>query len=224
MEYTVNHNYFSEIDAEEKAYFIGLLMADGCVSCKRGEYKTIRLHLSLVDIDIIEKFKRCVKSNHKISITENSCELKFTSQQMADDLSRFGIVPQKSTRENPHFDSIPKSLLKYTIRGLFDGDGWYTGFDYKGKYKTNIGICGSYDVCEYVRDYFYREIGLNDKLKVVKVKDKDCYKIGYSSKNDFIKIYNHMYRDANIFINRKYDNIHKVIENIYKQCTPLLDW
>ena len=32
----LDHNYFSEIYSSEKAYFLGLIMADGCVSSKRN--------------------------------------------------------------------------------------------------------------------------------------------------------------------------------------------
>lgn len=32
MKYTINENYFKEIDSPEKAYILGFLYADGCTS------------------------------------------------------------------------------------------------------------------------------------------------------------------------------------------------
>ncbi len=63
-----NDCYFSNIDTEDKAYFIGLLMADGSINKRRGEYTIVSLHTSIVDIDIVEKLKYFTQSENKIYI------------------------------------------------------------------------------------------------------------------------------------------------------------
>ena len=59
---------FSSIDNEYKAHFSGFLMAYGVVP--RGsytqEYIRVGIHVSQKDIDIVLKFKDCIKSTYKI--------------------------------------------------------------------------------------------------------------------------------------------------------------
>ena len=57
MKYSVNDNYFENIDSEDKAYFLGFMMADGNLSKGQHteEYIRVNLHLQVSDIEILEK-------------------------------------------------------------------------------------------------------------------------------------------------------------------------
>lgn len=61
--YSLNQNYFDCIDTEAKAYYLGLLYADGYNNEKGGE-----IHLSLQEEDklILEKFLKELKSNQTL--------------------------------------------------------------------------------------------------------------------------------------------------------------
>ena len=48
-------DFFERIDTEEKAYYLGWIMADGCVSCYNGQY-SIKIGIGIVDRDIIDRF------------------------------------------------------------------------------------------------------------------------------------------------------------------------
>ena len=54
--YNFNHNYFEKIDSPDKAYFLGLLAADGCVYRRKNGSKSqamIKLTLQEKDKDIL---------------------------------------------------------------------------------------------------------------------------------------------------------------------------
>lgn len=51
--YKLNENYFDKIDIEEKAYFLGLLYADGYIFTLRSN-KYVRLQLQKIDKHILE--------------------------------------------------------------------------------------------------------------------------------------------------------------------------
>ena len=63
-EYVFNEDFFETIDSEEKAYWLGFIYADGYIT---GDD---RCGIALKNIDNIhlEKFKKSIDSNHKISV------------------------------------------------------------------------------------------------------------------------------------------------------------
>lgn len=124
--YKVNHNFFENIDSESKAYFLGLLMADGC-NTRNG----FRIMLQKKDEKIIKKLKKELGFTGKLFYQKfrsgkkyygDGVMLNIYSQKISDDLSKFGVVPRKS-----HISDFPKGISKelehHFIRGVFDGDG-----------------------------------------------------------------------------------------------------
>lgn len=203
----LNGAYFKHIDTEAKAYLVGLLLADGCITKHHGIYRQIQLHISSNDIYLAELLKEETESNRKIYISPNGerCMFRDSSDEMVRDLSRFGIVPNKTGNEQPNFNDIPDNLLHHTIRGLIDGDGWLSISNTStGRVVTNVGLCGSYDTCFYVSQLLFNKLGVGP-LSPSKVKDKDCYKIGYSSLSDNKKIIKYIYSNASVGLKRKYE-------------------
>src|SRR5690606_14362207 len=56
--YKINQNFFDNIDTEEKAYFLGLLCADGCNHINNTK---VSLFLKESDKEILEKFKNMLQ-------------------------------------------------------------------------------------------------------------------------------------------------------------------
>ena len=54
--YSLNERYFEKIDNNNKAYWLGFIAADGCVSNKKGG-RYLYIELSRKDRDHLEKFK-----------------------------------------------------------------------------------------------------------------------------------------------------------------------
>lgn len=204
----VNDNYFHIINSEDKAYFLGFMMADGCIlkGSHTSDYIRVGIHLNIKDIDIIEKFKYYTGSDHKIFIGDkfNDCALRFVSRKMIEDLTKLGVTPKKTGAEKLNLSGIELNMHRHIIRGLIDGDGWISFGNYNGRDISSIGLCGSYYICDFVQSHFHEALGTGN-LKVSKVKDKDCYKIGYSSLSDQKIIANYLYSNANVYLNRKYE-------------------
>ena len=64
--HTLIFDYFDNIDTNEKAYWLGYLTADGTIS--KNNYKA---SLSSKDLEIIEKFKKCINTTHPISTVKS---------------------------------------------------------------------------------------------------------------------------------------------------------
>lgn len=117
----VNDSYFEKIDSEEKAYWLGFLVADGYNNGKG----TIEFCQCDNHKDAVEKFRKAIQSQHKISekIVDGHLEWRISikSEKMSKDLLNLDIVPNKSYVAI--FPQIEESFYPAFIRGYFDGDG-----------------------------------------------------------------------------------------------------
>lgn len=125
--YKINHNFFKNIDTEEKAYWLGFIAADGnvrsVVTDKIHRY-TLSITLRESDRHHLEKFRDVLYRGDKPKITKNrsGCVLEVSSKQNYYNLVNAGICDRKSLTLT--FPTIQNALLKHFIRGYFDGDGW----------------------------------------------------------------------------------------------------
>ena len=122
----LNHDYFQNIDTEEKAYWLGFIMADGCVY-KGSDASSYRLQINLKgsDKEHLDKLQKSINSSYKIQEkkVKNSdvCLLKVNSTKMCQDLMALNVTPRKSML--CQMPSLEEHLEKHFIRGYFDGDG-----------------------------------------------------------------------------------------------------
>jgi hypothetical protein len=121
---TLNELAFSVV-TPDSAYWIGYLIADGNVSIKKGG-SVIALRVQVTDKDHLIKFRAYVGSSHKIGFDvskargDRSYSIYFHSEKMAEDLARYGVVPNKC------FTVKVKGGVendKDLWRGVIDGDG-----------------------------------------------------------------------------------------------------
>lgn len=136
------HDYFSTKNMKkhpERFVVVGFIAADGCISTKDN---TLCFNLCVKDKCIIDLLNN-ILSNDTRTVTyiksTNSCGITFPSKQIAKDLSKYGIVPRKtSTFELPNLDYLQMS---YFIRGYLYGDGCC--FNYGGNQFGYSFICTS---------------------------------------------------------------------------------
>lgn len=202
--YRVNTNYFKEIDSEDKAYFLGLIISDGHIS------KNNIISLCMKDRDIIEKFKECIQSEHPIKLNkDNNPVIYIHSKEIADDLRNIGLNNRKSYYLDIKkvLSFIPKAFEKDFVRGLFDGDGSIKiyNYNYLNKPQYHFGYTGLLNIVEYIKTFF------NIERKIVKESDI-TYTTITRDKNKIIECYNKMYDKATIFLNRKYETFQSIIK------------
>ena len=65
----LDEHYFDAIDTPQKAYWLGLLMTDGCVYAKKEKSLRLCLTLKTEDKYLIEQFLSDLKCNKKMSIS-----------------------------------------------------------------------------------------------------------------------------------------------------------
>ena len=198
-----NHEYFKSIDTPEQAYWLGIMISDGCI---HEEKNMISLELHKKDKYLIEAFKEAVGADTATTKSRNCYKTSFASKEMIEDLGRFGVVHRKSS-VGTFLPKLKEELMPHLIRGIFDGDGTV----YKRKPNAlSFGFYGSSRLCNEIRDYLCRKIGLNEN----KVFDKENVSMIYFSRKQDVKaFYDFIYKDSTIHMKRKKEVFDQYFDN-----------
>lgn len=202
-------DYFKIIDTEEKAYFLGLIIADGNVfvenNTSANRQASISITLSTDDKYILDTFKRCISTNTTISSDDRGCsQIAVRSNKMAKDLEKLGVTPRKSF--NTFLPEINKCLYNHLIRGILDGDGNISAhLIQSGRFLHKIAFCGSNKLMENISEYLYTELKLKQRPKVYNYKDRILSEIAIVNIEDMKSVGNYIYNNASVFLYRKYN-------------------
>jgi hypothetical protein len=212
--YFCDHDFFSR-DNEASFYWAGFLAADGCShEIKNSNSKILSLQLSDKDINHVLKFKKDICFNGKITksinkLSKNNSDwsdssrsrIVIFSNKIFDDLNRFNIVPRK-TKIYKFPDFIKNhNLANHFMRGYVDGDGNF--FLDKSRNRVCFELRGTFDfLSEYQK---ILELNLKNKSDSKVTTPDSTSKIKYSGKRYMPEIVDFLYKDATIYLERKYD-------------------
>lgn len=214
--YEFDINFFKKIDTEEKAYWLGFLYADGCITDE-----TVTLELQKEDYIHLEKFKQALKTSATKEIkypkNRNSCLLYFNSTEMVKDLTKLGCCKNKTfTILFPSNNCVPDYLIHHFMRGYFDGDGCiYTRKNKKG--VNTFSVIGNCNFINKYKETLFKGIGKKNDCKN-RIFDNNITAFSLGGNKQICKIYNFLYKNANIFLERKYNKFKEIInEAVLKQ-------
>lgn len=201
----VDSDIFENIDTSEKAYWLGFMYADGYIISNSN---TIGLGLSEKDLHHLEKFKIFLNYKGKIRYRDKykSVSIEFRDSKMWNDLYKNGCIPKKSLiLEFPNEDILEEKFYKDFIRGYFDGDGSICNTE-----KTKmVSLIGTFNFLEKIC-----EISNISKDRIYKLdKNSKQFRIVLSSNNDIFNFVKFLYKDAKIFMDRKYKKYNDIIIN-----------
>lgn len=209
--YQCNEKFFSNIDTEVKAYWLGVLFADGNIS--KNNCGTGQIFLTSKDKDWLETFLKDINSTgvlykeiHK-KYNKPIWKVHITSDKLYTDLCNLGCIPKKSLIIQ--FPNISLKLIPHFIRGYFDGDGTIGVYHYikeSNCVTLKSSICsGSEKFLEELAKY------LPTKMKKLHFYS-GVFQIRFSVK-DTISFCNYIYNNSTRFLLRK----KKIIDNYLKE-------
>lgn len=203
--YSCNHSFFDNIITEHRAYWLGFLAADGYVKNNH-----IVLRLKLEDASHLYRFRDSLESNHPIKIYKysyGSCaSIVITSPQLSSGLEKYGVVANKTfTLEWP---KLNEDLVVHFIRGYFDGDGGFLISHSKGAKNPRISaaITSTYSILNGIRDCLTAQCDLPQPV-IAKAFRGNAHCLRYSSREAVKRIANLFYKDATIYLPRKYERV-----------------
>ena len=221
--YNLNETYFDRIKTPEQAYILGFIYADGY-----NNNECLILTQSVNRIDILEKIKKALNSEAEIKLQTNELyNLTFGSKLLCADLTRYGATKAKSlTITFPTF--LQEKLLSHFIRGYFDGDGcvWdgkrkrmivkdktqLCGFREKIVHNVKFTITGNFEFIDKLQDHLVSNLGFNKtKLNFSKAKiTKHICSMEYSGRKQMKKLFDYIYKDAEIYCEEKYKKFNDI--------------
>lgn len=198
--YLANDKAFSKW-SHKMAYCLGFIAADGHI-WKDRPYLTIGIHQG--DIKVLEYIRDYISPESQVrnNKTKTQVQLYIKSQQIWDDLNRFGINNDKTFNLKIDF-KIPKKYIGDFVRGYFDGDGSIWKARKNPDYYTGSIVSASK---QFLLD-LQKLIGFGNVRETHKGK---YFSLDFSQSN-LIKLKELIYSDpTKVILNRKYNKFTKI--------------
>ena len=126
--------------------------------------------------------------------------LTFSSRIMVKDLIEKNLSYDKSMKEKPYL-KLNDNLKKYYILGIFDGDGC---FSYTKKTKE-WSIYSSDIMCNFIEDHLSKELSITFNKRTFDHRNKNLNRTRTCSKENIRKIFNYLYSEKTVYLDRKYE-------------------
>lgn len=214
--YSFNRDFFYQ-DSAELAYFLGLLSSDGYIQTSAN---VIGIELKQSDKKILEDIAQAMKYNRPIRDSERKergngyfskfiLENKEIKQLLID---KYNIIPNKTINNFCfNFSNLDKKYWKDYIRGYFDGDG---SIKMTGKSitfqidSTSIKMLLAIEKALRVYDDSIH-LSISERKRNIQKQEKIHSKLPlyrlYGYGDTAKKVFDIIYTDATIYLQRKYD-------------------
>ncbi len=213
--YPIVEDFFDEINTEEKAYILGLLYADGWNQTERN---VIGIGLKESDKEILDKITNLMQPTKPLGYykknklkkgfenSQNEYRLVIANKHISERLVELGCGKAKTHNlVFPTEEQVPKHLQRHFVRGYFDGDGSVSGDKQK-----QFNLVGTINFLLPLQQILIEELGFS-KTKLDqrhKERDNEIRSLRYCGINQCITFRDWLYKDATIYLERKYDIFH----------------
>lgn len=221
--YFCDENYFDEVDTYEKAYWLGFIMADGCIYKRKNNdncQKWLRITLANEDTHHLEKFKKSINSNHRIGkVTRKSDNREYSSitivsDKLTNSLAKYGCVERKTG--NIEFPNFEDSTLNWGfIHGYIDGDGSISISKDKNVYRYKLSIVGNKELLLGIQCFINNQ-GANGILREdSRDYSFDFYELYFERMELLNLIFTNTYNKEIIYLDRKFDRVKRYYNEKY---------
>lgn len=193
----LNRDYFRAIDTELKAYFLGLLAADGHI-CDSSNNCFMSLELQEEDSFVVETLAQELNATHKLEYLNRpgkkpSVRLRVYSRDLVYSLLSKGMT--FNTEDHGAYLDLDPLLRRHFVRGDADGDGSIVP-----KKNFYIGCCSLsrlVTISEWMVEAINVDCQISDRLLP---SDKTFYRLSATPGKEVVRW---LYEDCSIAIPRK---------------------
>lgn len=229
-----NETFFSSIDSDLKAYYLGLLYTDGNISKPKVGQGIIQIGLIKEDSYVLETLCREVTPYKKVRYYKSPSPLtegKFIGQwstasdQMYQDLINLELTERKSYNLTKQLPNLSDELFPAFLRGMLDGDG--TVANSKKEFRVAVSFLSCSElVCLQIKE-FLKPKSVRVKCRVIKtvntkmgssVRKVPMYTAVIEDMKSLINLYDLLYTNASVYLERKKEAFH--IESLKERSKP----
>ncbi len=206
--YRCDHTFFKTVDNELKAYWLGFIGADGCISDKNE----LLIGLSGKDTEHLETFKQHLGSEHPLKhymskYNTPMVKLSIGSKELCTDLNRYGVVPRKANILE--FQKLPDNLLHHYMRGYVDGDGGFALTS--SKYPSlRFYVAGNEKFLLEFQKILIKRCGVK-QTKLGSFKHTSTRVLHYGGTRQVLRIVEFLYKDSTVYLRRKKNVVDRII-------------
>ena len=195
--YNVKENYFDTIDTCSKAYILGFIYADGCVSKNR---LTVTLHDN--DISILHFIKTEMQSEIELyhSVKKSQISFSIYSKHITNSLKSLNILERKTY--STIFPILPDKYIADFICGYFDGDG--SVYISKKKQCRLSFTCYNFIILSILQRLLLENFSISSKIVS---KSNSGYDLLITSFENILKFYEQIYKKSPFKLLRKQDKL-----------------
>lgn len=198
--YSINESYFDVIDSTKKAYLLGLMAADGCVT------KHNYIAFESIDKELTELLSSELQYSGEMRIIKPGVykphyRINFSSQRLASALNKYGVVAGRMSTGNYYFPKPIEYLAAY-ILGYFDGDG--CAYPNKGRSGGLVCIVGAWE-------FSYELARILNMGSVQEHRLKKVYYWRIFSYKHIEAFYKFVYRESDLGLQRKKQKIEEIL-------------
>lgn len=198
--YNLNHDYLENINTHSKAYILGFIAADGCVTGR--DSNILSVNISDKDRCVLDFIKKELDFDGRIYELKPRKRnpnpqvlIRISSKKLCSDLIKHEVTPRKSFTLK--FSKLKEEFINSYILGFLDGDGsTSTGSIVFSSASVNFLI----SLLEQIEN----STGIIGYLK--KRKSSSVWTLRYK-KSIVQTIRNYLYKDCNFYLKRKYNNL-----------------
>ena len=174
------------------------------------------IELNEKDEDMLVKFNNSISGNleikhrvresriHDSNKVSRMCSILAYSIHMCESLAKTGCIRNKTYDGHLNLVTIPtKELRIHFMRGYIDGDGYISGEH--GRYDMHI-VVHNHNIMNSLLRIMVEDFGIIPRIKYEQDALGGAYRMYVSNKRDFFKFLGQLYFDANIKMERKYQN------------------
>ena len=180
-------------------YFLGLLIADGCIS--NGKL-TLSLHEK--DKYILYEFAKFLSKKIKVNKYFHKQHNKYQYYVNTRDKKVVNYLKNKANFDNKSKDAKIYTEINWNIfRGIFDGDGGILNLN--NNKRLRFFICGASLTLIKQLKIFLEKNRFNPTITKNK---NNVYYLNLYRNKELLELYKYLYKDTNcVFIKRKHDKL-----------------
>ena len=211
----IDNNIYENGWDQTNAYIFGIIMSDGCLKYE-GRYRNrLAIRIGLNDYDMIETLHNYMCVGNKIYCQGKQYSIKYRNEDSINFLMNYGLTERKSL--TMRFPNLPHNILASFIRGYFDGDGsivlTHTQYNTYGQVSF---ASGSKDFLIGLQNVLFNNFNIKSTLYDDGHKDTSTMTLKITKRKEIDKLFDIMYKDANIYLERKYQKFIELNNNPLK--------